>query len=53
MVSEGDPDIEVQLISMPGRKEMLRKVEDMIMDGDMPDVLPSAVWDRIQPMILL
>ncbi len=33
------PDIEVQLISMPGRKEMLRKVEDMIMVGDMPDVI--------------
>ena len=34
-----NPDIEVQLISMPGRKEMLRKVEDMIMVGDMPDVI--------------
>ena len=34
-----NPDIEVRLISMPGRKEMLRKVEDMIMVGDMPDVI--------------
>ncbi len=34
-----NPDIEVQLISMPARKEMLRKVEDMIMVGNMPDVI--------------
>ncbi len=34
-----NPDIEVQLISMPAREEMLRKVEDMIMVGNMPDVI--------------
>lgn len=34
-----NPDIEVQMISMPAREEMLRKVEDMIMVGDMPDVI--------------
>ncbi|WP_455503793.1 ABC transporter substrate-binding protein [Blautia sp.] len=34
-----NPDIEVQLVSMPAREEMLRKVEDMIMVGDTPDVI--------------
>ena len=34
-----NPDIEVQLVSMPAREEMLRKVEDMIMVGNMPDVI--------------
>ena len=34
-----NPDIEVHLISMPAREEMLRKVEDMIMVGNMPDVI--------------
>ena len=34
-----NPDIEVQMISMPAREEMLRKVEDMIMVGNMPDVI--------------
>lgn len=33
------PDIKVQLISMPTRYEMLRKLEDMIMVGDIPDVI--------------
>ena len=34
-----NPDIEVQMISMPAREEMLRKVEDKIMVGNMPDVI--------------
>ncbi len=34
-----NPDIELRLISMPGREEMLRKVEDMIMVGDIPDIV--------------
>lgn len=34
-----NPDIQVQLISMPTRDEMLRKVEDMIMVGDAPDIV--------------
>lgn len=36
---EENPDIRLQLISMPTRDEMLRKVEDMIMTGNMPDVI--------------
>lgn len=32
-------DIRLQLISMPTRKEMLWKVEDMIMVGDTPDII--------------
>ena len=32
-------DIRLQLISMPTRKEMLWKVEDMIMVGDTPDIV--------------
>lgn len=39
-------DIEVQLISMPTREEMLRKVEDMIMVGDMPDVISFGGMGR-------
>lgn len=34
-----NPDIELKLISMPTREEMLRKVEDMIMVGDVPDIV--------------
>lgn len=32
-------DITLQLISMPTRDEMLRKVQDMIMVGDTPDII--------------
>lgn len=34
-----NPDIELQMLSMPAREEMLRKVEDMIMVGNMPDIV--------------
>lgn len=34
-----NPNIQVQFIAMPTRDEMLRKVEDMIMVGDVPDVV--------------
>ncbi len=34
-----NPDIRLQFISMPTRDEMLRKVEDMIMVGDTPDII--------------
>lgn len=34
-----NPDIELRLISMPTRDEMLRKVEDMIMVGNIPDIV--------------
>lgn len=34
-----NPDIELQMLSMPAREEMLRKAEDMIMVGNMPDVV--------------
>ncbi len=34
-----NPDIRLQLISMPARDEMLRKAEDMIMVGNMPDII--------------
>lgn len=34
-----NPNIRLQLISMPTRDEMLRKVEDMILVGDMPDII--------------
>ncbi|MDD7267954.1 MAG: ABC transporter substrate-binding protein [Lachnospiraceae bacterium] len=33
------PKIRLQMISMPGGEEMLRKVEDMIMVGNVPDVV--------------
>lgn len=36
---EQNSDIELQIISMPAREEMLRKVEDMIMVGNMPDIV--------------
>lgn len=34
-----NPDVRLQLISMPTRDKMLRKVEDMIMVGDTPDIV--------------
>lgn len=34
-----NPDIKLQMISMPTREDMLRKVEDMIMVGDIPDII--------------
>lgn len=34
-----NPDIRLQLIAMPTRQEMLRKVEDMIMVGDTLDIV--------------
>lgn len=34
-----NPDIDLRLISMPTREEMLRKVEDMLMVGDVPDIV--------------
>ena len=34
-----NPDINIRLISMPTRNETLRKVEDMIMVGDTPDII--------------
>lgn len=34
-----NPDITLRLISMPTRNEMIRKVEDMIMVGDTPDII--------------
>lgn len=37
--NEYNKEVKLQLISMPTRYEMLRKLEDMIMVGDMPDVI--------------
>lgn len=34
-----NPDVRLQLISMPTRDKMLKKVEDMIMVGDTPDIV--------------
>lgn len=34
-----NPDVRLQLISMPTRDKMLKKVEDMIMVGDIPDIV--------------
>ncbi len=34
-----NPDIAVNFIAMPTREEMIRKVEDMIMVGDIPDIV--------------
>lgn len=36
---EKNPDIKLRLISMPTSSEMLRKVEDMITVGEIPDVI--------------
>lgn len=37
-----NPDIQLQLIAMPTREKMLRKVEDMIMVGDPLDIVDFA-----------
>ena len=34
-----NPDITLQIISMPAGKEMMKKVEDMIMVGNIPDIV--------------
>ncbi len=34
-----NPDVRLQLISMPTRDKMLKKVEDMIMVGDTPNII--------------
>ena len=34
-----NPDITLQIISMPAGKEMMKKVEDMIMVGNLPDIV--------------
>lgn len=36
---EKNPDIKIRLISMPTSSEMIRKVEDMITVGEIPDVI--------------
>ena len=36
---EENPDINLQMISMPTREDMMRKVEDMIMVGKIPDIV--------------
>lgn len=41
-----NPDIALKLISMPTRDEMLRKTEDMIMVGDIPDVITFSGMGR-------
>lgn len=33
------PDIDLQVISMPTREGMMRKVEDMVMVGNVPDII--------------
>lgn len=33
------PDINLQVISMPTSEEMMRKVEDMVMVGNVPDII--------------
>lgn len=43
---EENPDVRVQLISMPTRDEMLRKVEDMIMVGDTLDIVTFGGMGR-------
>lgn len=43
-----NPDISLQLISMPTRNEMLRKIEDMIMVGDTPDIITFSGMGRNQ-----
>lgn len=34
-----NPDISLKLVSMPTNEEMIRKVEDMLMVGELPDVV--------------
>lgn len=36
---EQNPDIKLRLMSMPTNSDMIRKVEDMIMVGEIPDVI--------------
>lgn len=36
---EQNPDIKLRLLSMPTNNDMIRKVEDMIMVGEIPDVI--------------
>ncbi len=36
---EKNPDIKLKLVSMPTNEEMMRKVEDMLMVGELPDVV--------------
>lgn len=36
---EQNPDIKLRLLSMPTNSDMIRKVEDMIMVGEIPDVI--------------
>ncbi|MDE6204307.1 MAG: ABC transporter substrate-binding protein, partial [Lachnospiraceae bacterium] len=36
---EKNPDVKLRLISMPTSSEMIRKVEDMITVGEIPDVI--------------
>lgn len=43
-----NPDILLQLISMPTGDEMQRKVEDMIMVGDTPDIVTFSGMGRNQ-----
>ena len=43
---EKNPDVLLQLVSMPTREEMLRKVEDMIMVGDTPDIVTFSGMGR-------
>lgn len=43
---EKNPDIQLRLISIPTRDEMLRKVEDMIMVGNIPDVISFSGLGR-------
>ena len=33
------PEIDLQIISMPTSEEMMRKVEDMVMVGNVPDII--------------
>ena len=34
-----NPDVKLNLVSMPSGSELLRKVEDMLMVGDIPDLI--------------
>lgn len=41
-----NPDIKLQLISMPTRAEMQRKTEDMLMVGKIPDIVTFSGFGR-------
>ncbi|MDO4285194.1 MAG: ABC transporter substrate-binding protein [Eubacteriales bacterium] len=43
---EENPDVQLQMIPMPTREEMLRKVEDRIMVGNTPDVVAFGGMGR-------